>query len=70
MSFSELIQANTSLSIDKKTPRILLEMYAFWQSNLKEKLTSQRSAIHLTASDRVGSNFDPPHEGLALLPIV
>jgi hypothetical protein len=37
-------------------------------SNLKERLTSQRSVLHLPASDRVGSNFDPRQEGLTLLP--
>jgi hypothetical protein len=42
----------------------------FRQSNLRERLISQQSAVHLAASDRVASNFDPPREGLTLLPIL
>jgi hypothetical protein len=42
----------------------------FSKSNLKERFTSQRSAIHLATPDRVGSNFDPPQEGLTFLPIL
>jgi hypothetical protein len=42
----------------------------FSKSNLEERLTSQRSAIHLIASDRIGSNFDRPQEGLTLFQIL